>query len=209
MVIERCLAQDCDRTANFILREGHRRRDPVVRLAKGFHQLVEMEKLRAERHGVTPAAPPSEPPPALPVPEPQTPEQAAVAQAEAAEKIRPRPHPADAMLWRRTGLWRQEMLGEQLLFGAVAEHAAAVRRGTFLEIEEVAAIEAAQIAAYEARQAEAAGAEPPEEPSPTVPQILDRLAASSPKDPLKLIGPPRPPDPRPRALRGRQTPQGP
>ncbi len=52
--------------------------------------------------------------------------------AEAAEKIRPRPHPDDAMLWRRIGLLRQEMLGEQLLFGAVAEHAAAVRRGTFL-----------------------------------------------------------------------------
>ena len=42
MVIERRLAMDCGRTAHFILRERHRRRDPVARLAKGFAQLVEM-----------------------------------------------------------------------------------------------------------------------------------------------------------------------
>ena len=157
MVVERRIAMDCGRTAHFILRERHRRRDPVARLAKGFAQLVDMEKARAERHGAAVAAP--EPEPAVAAPEPQTPSEAAIAEAEAAAKLRGKVHPDDAMLWRRAGALRQDMLGEQVLFGAVAEHAAAVKRGTFLEIEEVAAIEAAQIATHEARLAEAREAE--------------------------------------------------
>ncbi len=159
MVIERRLAMDCGRTAHFILRERHRRRDPVVRLARGFAQLVDMEKARVERHGATVTAPEPGPAPVLAVPEPSTPGEAAIAEAEAAAKLRGRVHPDDAMLWRRAGVLRQDMLGEQVLFGAVAEHAAAVKRGTFLEIEEVAAIEAAQIATYEARLAEERQAE--------------------------------------------------
>ena len=151
MVVERRIAMDCGRTAHFILREARRRRDPVARLAKGFSQLVDMEKHRAERFGAGPVDSP--PPPAEPS------ALSPVAEAEAAERIRPRPHADDAMLWRRAGSLRQDMLGEQVLFGAVAEHAAAVKRGTFLEIEEVAAIEAAQVASYEARLAEAREAE--------------------------------------------------
>ncbi len=157
MVVERRLAMDCGRTAHFVLRERHRRRDPVARLAKGFAQLVDMEKVRVERHGAAVAAPVPEPVAAAP--EPPTPAGAAIAAADAAERLRGRPHPDDAMLWRRAGALRQDMLGEQVLFGAVAEHAAAVKRGTFLEIEEVAAIEAAQIATHEARLAEAREAE--------------------------------------------------
>ena len=165
MVVERRLAMDCGRTAHFVLRERHRRRDPVARLAKGFAQLVDMEKVRVERHGAAPvAAPEPEPVAAAPepvpaAPEPSTPAGAAVAAADAAERLRGRPHPDDAMLWRRAGALRQDMLGEQVLFGAVAEHEAAVKRGTFLEIGEVAAIEAAQIASHEARLAEAREAE--------------------------------------------------
>ena len=149
IVVERRIAMDCGRTAHFILREARRRRDPVARLAKGLAQLVDMEKHRAERFGAAPVEtppPPAEPPPAV--------ELSPVAEALAAERMRPRPHPDDAMLWRRAGSLRQDMLGEQVLFGAVAEHAAAVKRGTFLEIEEVAAIEAAQVASHEARLAE-------------------------------------------------------
>jgi len=222
MVVERRLAQDCGRTANFILREAHRRRDPVARLAKGFHQLVEMEKVRAERHGTAPAAAP----PAIP--EPQAPGQAAVAEAQAAEDIRPRPHPDDAMLWRRAGVLRQDMLHEQTLFGAVAEHDAAVKRGTFLEIEEVAAIEAAQIASYEARQAEAreaeveeaeareAGTPPAGAPRPqplpaNAAEILLKLAADSPDDLLQLLDRWEAQQARagPGAARGNKAPQGP
>jgi hypothetical protein len=156
MVLERRLGQDCGRTANFVLREARRRRDPVARLAKGFSQLVELEQARAERFGIEAA--PADPAPAAPPAQPAS-EPSPVAEAAAAERIRPRPHPDDAMLWRRAGLLRQDMLGEQLLFGAVAEHEAAVRRGTFLELDQIAAIEAAQIAAYEARMAEAREAE--------------------------------------------------
>ena len=225
MVIERRLAMDCGRTAHFVLRERHRRRDPVARLAKGFAQLVDMEKARAERHAAAPVPAP-EPAPVLAAPEPRTPVEAAVAEALAAAKLRRRPHPDDAMLWRRAGSLRQDMLGEQVLFGAVAEHAAAVKRGTFLEIEEVAAVEAAQVAAHEARLAEAREAEVaeakareagigrtevprPNRSGPGTAEILARLAAASPESLLKLIGPPRQPDYRPRMPRWRKRPQAP
>ena len=209
MVVERRLAMDCGRTAHFILRERHRRRDPVARLARGFAQLVDMEKARVERHAA--AVPGPEPAPVLAAPEPPTPVEATVAEALAAARLRGRPHPDDAMLWRRAGVLRQDMLGEQTLFGAVAEHEAAVKRGTFLEIEEVAAVEAAQVAAHEARLAEAREAEvaeakvreaetrPPEtRPAETRPaetpeplakglEILVRLANNSPDYLLQLL----------------------
>ena len=199
MVVERRLAMDCGRTAHFILRERRRRRDPVARLARGFAQLVDMEKVRVERHAADVPAP--EPAPVPAAPEPPTPVEAAVAEAEAAAKLRGRPHPDDAMLWRRAGVLRQDMLGEQVLFGAVAEHEAAVKRGTFLEIEEVAAVEAAQVAAHEARLAEAREAEvaeakvreaetrPPETPEPLAKglEILVRLANDSPEYLLQLL----------------------
>ena len=224
MVVERRLAMDCGRTAHFILRERHRRRDPVARLARGFAQLVDMEKARVERHAA--AVPGPEPAPVLAAPEPPTPVEATVAEALAAARLRGRPHPDDAMLWRRAGVLRQDMLGEQTLFGAVAEHEAAVKRGTFLEIEEVAAVEAVQIAAYEARQAEAREAEVeqakareagigrtevprPNRSGPGTADILARLAAASPESLPKLIGPPRQPDHRPRMPRWRKRPQAP
>ncbi len=224
MVVERRLAMDCGRTAHFVLRERHRRRDPVARLAKGFAQLVDMEKVRVEKHGA--AVPAPVPEPVVAAPEPRTPGEAAVAAAEAAERLRGRPHPDDAMLWRRAGALRQDMLGEQVLFGAVAEHAAAVKRGTFLEIEDVAAIEAAQIATHEARLAEAREAEveaakareagiaraevsQPKPPEPGTAEILANLAADSPETLRKLIGPPRQPDHRPRMRRWRKRPQAP
>ena len=235
MVVERRLAMDCGRTAHFILRERHRRRDPVARLAKGFAQLVDMEKASVERHAA--AVPASEPEPVVAAPEPLTPGEAAVAEAEAAARLRGRPHPDDAMLWRRAGVLRQDMLGEQVLFGAVAEHAAAVQRGTFLEIEEVDAIEAAQIAAYEARLAEARDAEveeaklreatvdgakgmgAPVRPA-TIPrpksdaeaaEILLQLAADSPEYLLQLLDRWDEQQGRaaPRAASGKKAPQGP
>ena len=134
MVVERRMAMDCGRTAHFVLREARRNRDPVQRLARGFAQLVDMERHKAERFAaapvepVPPPVPPVEPPPVPPVepppgPPPEPPVALSpVAETLAAERMRPRPHPDDAMLWRRAGVLRQDMLDEQVLFGAVAEH---------------------------------------------------------------------------------------
>ena len=179
MVMEHRLQSDCGRSAAFVLREARRRRrDPVVTLAKGFSQLVEMERERARRH------PPPEPPP----PEPSAADrhldvaiaglegiEAAVAQARAAARLRRRPDRDDAMLWRKAGSLRHDMLAEQLLFSATSAGIEAERRKVPLELEEVDAIEAAQVAAFAAGQAaKQARAEPapeaappPEPPDPT------------------------------------------
>lgn len=151
MVMEHRLASDCGRTAAFVLREARRRRDPVVTLAKGFAQLVEMERERAKR-----------PPPAAASADAAHLDRVvagleglerAAEQARAAARLRGRPDRDDAMLWRKAGALRREMLAEQVLFSATAAEQEALRRKVPLELEEVDAIEAAQVAAFEARQA--------------------------------------------------------
>ena len=113
LILEDRLEKGCDRTARFVSRQYARRQGPREALAKGFDQLVDMEKARVERFG-KPAepAPPSSPP--------LTPIHAAVADAEAARRLRPRPDPVDAAAWRQAGALRRGMLGEQCLFAAAA-----------------------------------------------------------------------------------------
>lgn len=111
MILEDRLARDCERTARFVQRQYARRHGPREALAKGFAQLVEMEKARVERLGK-----PGEPP----APVPPTPAHAAVAEAEAARRLRARPDPMDAAMWRQAGSLRRQMLGEQALFAEAA-----------------------------------------------------------------------------------------
>ena len=111
MILEDRLARDCERTARFVQRQYARRHGPREALAKGFAQLVEMEKARVERFGK-----PGEPP----APVPPTPAHAAVAEAEAARRLRARPDPVDAACWRQAGTLRRQMLGEQVLFAEAA-----------------------------------------------------------------------------------------
>ncbi|HMR34604.1 MAG TPA: hypothetical protein PKA13_13560 [Geminicoccaceae bacterium] len=144
MIIEQKIAEGCPRTAVLVQRTYARKRDPVVQLAKGFAQLCEMDRARAERFGEPPATPP-----------PLSPAQAAVEQARAAARMRPPAHPDDAAIWRQAGQLRRDMLGEQALFAAVAEQEAAELRRRPLELWEVDAIEATQVAAFQAKQAEA------------------------------------------------------
>ncbi|HMR32343.1 MAG TPA: hypothetical protein PKA09_15425 [Geminicoccus sp.] len=162
MVMEHRLASDCGRTAAFVLREARRRRrDPVVTLARGFSQLVEMEQERAGQQ------PPPEPPPSPSAADAHLDRviaglegiEAAVARAHAAARLRARPDRDDAMLWRKASALRQEMLSEQLLFSATSAEIEAERRKVPLELHEVDAIEAAQVAAFAARQAAEAAVE--------------------------------------------------
>jgi hypothetical protein len=171
MVIEEKLEAGCGRTALFVQREYARKRDPVATLAKGFGQLVELERARAERIPPAPAAPP----------EPPSPAQAAVDQARTAAAMRGRPLPDDAAMWRTAGQLRHHMLGEQLLFSAASECQAAERRKVPLELHEVDAIEARQVAIFAARQAE----ERPkaEEASPAVPPAPPEPAAEAEAEP--------------------------
>ena len=111
MILEDRLARDCERTARFVQRQYARRHGPREALAKGFAQLVEMEKARVERLG-RPAKPVPVPPPA--------PIHAAVAEAEAARRLRAKPDPVDAACWRQAGTLRRQMLGEQVLFAEAA-----------------------------------------------------------------------------------------
>jgi hypothetical protein len=113
MILEDRLAKGCDRTAWFVSRQYHRKHGPREALAKGFAQLLEMEKARGERFGK-----PAEPVPA-PAP-PPTPVHAAMAAAEVARKLRGKPDPVDAAAWRLAGTLRRQMLGEQVLFAAAA-----------------------------------------------------------------------------------------
>ena len=156
MVMEHRLQSDCGRSAAFVLREARRRRDPVATLAKGFSQLVEMEQARAGHH----------PPAGPPAPSPADAHldrviagleglERAAAQARAAARLRARPDRDDAMLWRKAGALRRDMLAEQLLFSAGDAEIEAERRKVPLELHEVDAIEARQVAAFEAGQAAA------------------------------------------------------
>ena len=111
MILEDRLARDCERTARFVQRQYARRHGPREALAKGFAQLVEMEKARVERLG--PGGPPAPVPPPAPI-------HAAVAEAEAAGKLRAKPDPVDAAMWRQAGTLRRQMLGEQVLFAEAA-----------------------------------------------------------------------------------------
>lgn len=113
MIIEERLEKGCWRTAHFVQHRCARRQKPREVLAKGFAQLVEMEKARLERQGRPDEA---VSPPALP----PTPVHAAVAEAEAARRLRARPDPVDAASWRQAGSLRRRMLGEQVLFAAAA-----------------------------------------------------------------------------------------
>jgi hypothetical protein len=170
MIVEQKLAEGCPRTAVLVQRSYARKRDPVVQLAKGFAQLCEMDRARAERLGETKAPEP-----------PLSPLQAAVAQAKAAAAIGPTAHPDDAAMWRQAGALRREMFAEQVLFAAEPDVTEVWRQP--LELWEVDAIEAAQVAAFEARQAaEKAEAEkapetvapaPPPEPEPAAPPPIE------------------------------------
>jgi hypothetical protein len=119
MVIEEKLNAGCRRTAFFVQREYARRRDPAATLAKGFSQLVELERAKAERaERLAEAAPAA----AEPAPAP-TPTEAAVAEAEAARRIPATAHPDDRSMWRQAGELRREMLDEQVLHHAVVRKA--------------------------------------------------------------------------------------
>ena len=170
MIIEQKLAAGCPRTAVLVQRSYARKRDPVVQLAKGFAQLCELDRARAERLG------------AEKTPEPRpSPIQAAIDQARAAAAIRPAVHPDDAAMYRQAGTLRREMFGEQVLFAAVPDAVEIWRRP--LELEEVDAIEAAQVAAFEARQAaekaeaekvaETVAPEPLSQPEPAAPPPIE------------------------------------
>jgi hypothetical protein len=121
-VIEEKLEAGCGRTAFFVQREYRRHRDPAATLAKGFSQLVELERAKAECHerlaAAAPAAPESAAAPADP-----TPLEAATADAEVARRIPPLAHPDDRALWRQAGQLRHDMLGEQVLHHAVVRKA--------------------------------------------------------------------------------------
>jgi hypothetical protein len=149
MIVEQKLDEGCRRTALFVQREYARKRDPVATLAKGFGQLVELERARAERARALPEAGPRAAEPA------PSPVQAAAAEALAAARLRRPAHPDDAAMWRKASRLRHDMLGEQVLFAAAAGCEAAERRKVPLELDEVDAIEARQVAIFEARQAEA------------------------------------------------------
>ena len=112
MVIEERLEKGCWRTAHFVQHRHARRRKAREVLAKGFAQLIEVEKARLERFGR-----PDEPAPAT---SPPTPVHAAVAEADAARRLRAKPDPVDAASWRQAGTLRRQMLGEQILFAAAA-----------------------------------------------------------------------------------------
>ncbi len=115
MILEDRLARDCERTARFVQRQYARKLGPREALARGFAQLVEMEKARVERFGRPGGTP-------APAPLPPTPVHAAVAQAEAeaARRLRAKPDAADAAMWRQAGTLRRQMLGEQVLFAEAA-----------------------------------------------------------------------------------------
>ena len=115
MILEDRLARDCERTARFVQRQYARRHGPREALAKGFAQLVEMEKVRVERFGRQGGT--ASPPP--------TPAHAAVAAAEAGRRLRATPDPLDAAMWRQAGRLRRQMLGEQVLFAEAAPRPAA------------------------------------------------------------------------------------
>ena len=107
MILEDRLERGCDRTAWFVSRQYHRKHGPREALAKGFAQLVEMEKARVERFGkpAEPAPPPSPPP---------TPAHAALAEAEAARRLPGKPDPLDAAVFRsrfETRLPRARLVG--------------------------------------------------------------------------------------------------
>ena len=113
MIIEERLEKRCWRTAHFVQHRCARRQKPREVLAKGFAQLVDMERARVERLGqVGEAVSPPTPSP--------TPVHAAVAEAEAARRLRAKPDPVDAASWRQAGTLRRQMLGEQVLFAAAA-----------------------------------------------------------------------------------------
>jgi hypothetical protein len=113
MILEDRLAKGCDRTAWLVSRQYNRKHGPREALAKGFSQLLDMEKARVARFGKpTEPAPPPAPPP--------TPAHAAMAAAEVARKLRAQPDPVDAAAWRLAGSLRRQMLGEQVLFAAAA-----------------------------------------------------------------------------------------
>ncbi len=113
MIIEERLEKNCWRTAHFVQHRCARRQKPREVLAKGFAQLIDMEKARVERLGRPPGTAP------LPTP-PPTPVHAVIAEAEAARRLRARPDPVDAASWRQAGTLRRQMLGEQVLFAAAA-----------------------------------------------------------------------------------------
>jgi hypothetical protein len=120
MVIEEKLEAGCGRTAFFVQREYRRHRDPAATLAKGFSQLVELERARAERQERLAAAAPPEPAAA---PAGPTPLAATVAEAQSAARLRGAVDPVDAALWRQAGRLRQGMLDEQVLHHAVVRKA--------------------------------------------------------------------------------------
>jgi hypothetical protein len=135
MILEDRLAKGCDRTAWFVRRQYARKHGPREALAKGFAQLLDMEKVRALRFGqpAEPVPPPSPPPTSV---------HAAVADADAARRLRAKPDPIDAAAWRLAGTLRRQMLGEQVLFAAAAPK----------PVEEIVAAQAAQVEAAPAPQ---------------------------------------------------------
>jgi hypothetical protein len=161
--------------ALFMRREQKLGRKPGRTLARGLNRTIEQEMARAGRlqaeidaGKLTPSMPapePAAPPAAEPAAGPGT-LQAAAAAVAAAAAMRPdrHLHPVDALIWRKAGSLRREVLDEQLLHHAVAEKAAAERRKVPLELEEVEAIEAGQVAAAAARMA--APRPEPKAPSP-------------------------------------------
>jgi hypothetical protein len=137
MILEDRLERGCNRTAWFVSRQYNRKHGPREALAKGFAQLIDMEKARAERFGRSDQIRPAPPPP--------TPVHAAMAEAEAARKLRAKPDPVDAAAWRQAGTLRRQMLGEQVLFAAAAPK----------PVEEILAAQPAPAAAAPAAQPQA------------------------------------------------------
>ena len=118
-IIDDALTRRDPTAAMFVLRQRQKKRDPIATLARGFCNTLERERARAERLNVEIEAgrlAPETPPPA-PEPAPTDP----MAEALAAEAMRPdrHPDPIDAALWRKASALRQKMLDEQVLHHAV------------------------------------------------------------------------------------------
>ena len=124
-IIDDALTRRDPVAAMFVLRQRQTRRDPIATLARGFCKNFERERAKAQRLNAeidagrltpdTPAALPAPPP--APEPTPTDP----MAQALAAEAMRPdrHPDPMDRALWRKASALRQKMLDEQVLHHAV------------------------------------------------------------------------------------------
>ena len=153
------------RACEFMVRQTELRRNPHQVLQRGLNATIKAEIHKAERlkaeveaGRLTQETPVPEPPPAFDFSkQPETLAEAiAACEAAAALPADRFVDPIDARLWRKAGALRRDMLREEALYHAAAEHTAAERGKVPLELDEVEAIEAAQVA-ERARKAVPAG----------------------------------------------------